>query len=91
MTRLFFTIGRKDKIKVGDMVKTIAMKSKMPGKNIGNRTLFDDYSFVEVSSDMADQVVASINNMMVDGRKVRVKPARDKATRDKPKRNKKRN
>ncbi len=81
MTRLFLTIGRKDKIKVGDMVRAIAMKSKMPGKNIGNIALFDDYSFVEVPSDMADQVVASINNMMIGGRKVRVKPARNKERR----------
>jgi ATP-dependent RNA helicase DeaD len=81
MTRLFLTIGRKDKIKVGDIVRAIAMKSKMPGKNIGNIALFDDYCFVEVPSGMADQVVAKINNMMVSGRKVRVKPATDKARR----------
>ena len=76
MTRLFLTIGKKDRIKVGDMVRAIAMKSKMPGKRIGNIALFDDYSFVEVPSDMADQVIASINNMAIGGRKVRVKPAR---------------
>ncbi len=81
MTRLFLTIGRKDRIKVGDIVKAIAMKSKMPGKNIGNIALFDDYCFVEVPSSMADQVVAKINNMVVSGRKVRVKPAHEKAQR----------
>jgi ATP-dependent RNA helicase DeaD len=76
MTRLFLTIGRKDKIKVGDMVRTISEKSRIPGRNIGNIALFDKFSFVEVPADQAEQVIGSINDMIMGGRKIKVKTAR---------------
>lgn len=77
MTRLFLTVGKKDRVKVGDMVKTIAEKSKIPGAQIGNIALFDKFSFVEVPSGIADQVIGSLNDMMFAGRKVRVSEAKD--------------
>lgn len=76
MRRLFLTIGRKDKIKVGDIVRTISEKSNIPGRNIGNIALFDNYSFVEVPADLAEQVIGSINDMIIGGRKVKVQTAR---------------
>jgi ATP-dependent RNA helicase DeaD len=76
MRRLFLTIGRKDRIKVGDIVRTISEKSRIPGRNIGNIALFDNYSFVEVPADLAEQVIGSINDMMISGRKVKVQTAR---------------
>lgn len=81
MTRLFLTIGKKDKIKVGDIVRTISEKSCIPGKNVGKIALFDKYSFVEVPSSVAEEVIGSINNMIVGGRKVKVKTARKKGKR----------
>ncbi|MCK5287087.1 MAG: DEAD/DEAH box helicase [Thermodesulfovibrionia bacterium] len=76
MRRLFLTIGRKDKIRVGDMVRTISDKSGIPGRNIGNIALFDKYSFVEVPADLAEQVIGSINDMIIGGKKVKVQTAR---------------
>ncbi|MBI4824058.1 MAG: DEAD/DEAH box helicase [Nitrospirae bacterium] len=76
MTRLFLTIGRKDKIKVGDIVKTIAEKSRIPGRQIGNIALLDNFSFVEVPSNLAEQVIGSINDMMIGGRKIKVQTAK---------------
>ncbi|MEF9438363.1 MAG: DbpA RNA binding domain-containing protein, partial [Candidatus Mariimomonas ferrooxydans] len=78
MRRLFLTIGKKDKIRVGDMVRTISEKSGIPGRNIGNIALFDKYSFVEVPADLAEQVIGSINDMIIGGRKVKVQTARAK-------------
>ncbi|MFQ5480508.1 MAG: DEAD/DEAH box helicase [Thermodesulfobacteriota bacterium] len=75
-TRLFLTIGKKDKIQVGDMVRTISEKTGIPGRNIGKISLFDKFSFVEVPSNVAELVISSINEMMVGGRKVKVSPAR---------------
>jgi len=77
-TRLFLTIGRKDKIQVGDMVRTISEKTGIPGRNIGKISLFDKFSFVEVPSDVAELVISSINEMIIGGRKVKVSPARDR-------------
>ncbi len=85
MTRLFLTIGKRHKFKVGDIVRTISEKSSMPGRSIGKVAVFDKYSFVEVPSDLAEQVIGSINDMIVGGRKVKVKTARKKKNRS-PKR-----
>lgn len=81
MKRIFMTIGKKDKIKVGDMVRTICRMSNIPGKMLGNIAMFETYSFVEVSSDVAEQVIGSLNDMIVGGRKVKVRKADDKTRR----------
>jgi len=75
-TRLFLTIGKKDKIQVGDMVRTISEKAGIPGRKIGKISLFDKFSFVEVPSNVAELVISSINEMIIGGRKVKVSPAR---------------
>ncbi|MBI4686075.1 MAG: DEAD/DEAH box helicase [Nitrospirae bacterium] len=76
--RLFMTIGRKDKIKVVDIVRSISAEAGIPANKIGNIALFDTFSFVEVPSDLADRVVSAINNVMLHGRKVKVQHAREK-------------
>jgi ATP-dependent RNA helicase DeaD len=76
MRRLFLTIGRKDKIKVGDIVRTISEMCSIPGRKIGNIALFDRYSFVEVPADLAEQVIGSINDMIIGGRQVKVQTAK---------------
>ena len=73
MQRLFLTIGRKDKIKVGDIVRTISEKSRIPGRNIGKIALFDSYCFVEVPVDSAAQIIASINDNIIGGKKVNIR------------------
>lgn len=78
MTRLFVTIGRKDKIKVGDLVKSISAGADIPGRKIGNVALFDTFGFVEVPASLADRVVSSLNDMVLHGRRIRVQPARKK-------------
>ncbi len=74
--RLFLTIGRKDKIKVADIVKSITQETNIPGRKIGNISLFDSFSFVEVPSDLADKVIRSLNDVVLHGRRIKVQPAR---------------
>jgi ATP-dependent RNA helicase DeaD len=74
--RLFLTIGKKDKIKVGDIVKSISTESRIPGKKIGNISLFDTFSFVEVPAYLADRVISSLNDVVMHGRKIKVQPAK---------------
>ncbi len=73
--RLFLTIGKKDQIKVGDLVRSISEETSIPGRKIGNISLFDTFSFVEVPSHLADRVISSLNDMVMLGRKIRVQPA----------------
>ncbi len=74
--RLFLTIGKKDRIKVGDLVRSISEEASIPGRKIGNISLFDTFSFVEVPSHLADRVISSLNDMVMLGRKIRVQPAK---------------
>ncbi|MEK6652887.1 MAG: DEAD/DEAH box helicase [Nitrospirota bacterium] len=76
--RLFMTIGRKDKIKVGDIVKSISAEADIPAGKIGNIALFDTFSFVEVPANLADRVISAINDIMMHGRRVRIQHAKEK-------------
>lgn len=76
--RLFMTIGRKDKIKVADIVKSISAEADIPARKIGNIALFDTFSFVEVPADLADRVISAINDIMMHGRRVRIQHAKEK-------------
>jgi ATP-dependent RNA helicase DeaD len=74
--RLFLTIGKKDRIKVGDLVRSISTETSIPGRKIGNISLFDTFSFVEVPAHLADRVISSLNDMVMHGRKIRVQQAK---------------
>lgn len=76
--RLFMTIGKKDRVRVGDIVKSISDETNIPGKRIGNIALFDTFSFVEVPASLADRVISSLNNVILHGRRIKVQPAREK-------------
>jgi ATP-dependent RNA helicase DeaD len=76
--RLFMTVGKIDKIKVGDIVKSISAEAGIPARKIGNIALFDKFSFVEVPANLADKVIMAINNSMMKGRKVRIQHAKKK-------------
>ena len=41
-------IGKKQKVKPGDILGAVAGESKMPGKLVGCIDMFDNYTFVEV-------------------------------------------
>ncbi len=80
--RLFMTVGRKDGVKVPDIVKSIANAADIPGRKIGRISLHDSFSFVEVPQNLAEKVITAINDSFLNGRKVKVQPAkprRDKA------------
>jgi ATP-dependent RNA helicase DeaD len=76
--RLFMTIGKMDKIKVGDIVKSISDESGIPARKIGKIALYDKFSFVEVPADLADRVISAVNNVMLQGRKVAVRHAKER-------------
>jgi len=76
MVRLFITIGRKDKIKVPDIVKSIASEANIPYSKIGNIDALDKFTLVEVPEDLADRVIRSVDDMMMKGRRVKVQKAK---------------
>ncbi len=78
IVRLFMTVGKKDNIKVGDIVKSISAEAGIPGRLIGNIAMLDSYSFVEVPANLADKVVLAVNDSILKGKKVRIQPANEK-------------
>ena len=57
MQRLFLNIGIKDHMRPNQIVQFIASNGEIPGKLIGAIAIFDEYTFVDVPSDVAEQVV----------------------------------
>lgn len=78
MVRLFMTIGRKDKIKVADIVKSIAAEANISHSKIGNINVLDKFTFVEVPEDLADQVIRSVDDIIMKGRRIKIQPAKAK-------------
>jgi ATP-dependent RNA helicase DeaD len=75
MTRLFFTVGRKDGIKPAEILRTIAREAGIPGRSVGKIDIMDSYTFVEVAPDIAEKVAAAMNNAVIMGRRVSVAKA----------------
>jgi ATP-dependent RNA helicase DeaD len=80
MVRLFMTIGRMDKIKVADIVKSIASEANIPYSKIGNIDVLEKFTFVEVPAELADRVIRSVDDMMMKGRKVRIQKAKPRSS-----------
>ena len=76
MVRLFMTIGRKDKIKVADIVKSIASEANIPYSKIGNIDVLEKFTFVEVPSELADRVIRSVDDMIMKGKRIKIQEAK---------------
>jgi ATP-dependent RNA helicase DeaD len=74
--RLFMTVGKKDNIKVADIVRSIASEAHIPSSKIGNIAVLDSFTFVEVPEELADSVIRSVDDMIMKGRKVKIQKAR---------------
>lgn len=74
--RLFMTIGRKDKIKVADIVKSIASEANIPYSKIGNIDVLEKFTFVEVPAELADRVVRSVDDMIMKGKRIKIQQAK---------------
>mgnify|MGYP002421699551 CR=1 FL=1 len=78
MVRLFINIGKKQKIRPGDILGAIAGESGMPGKLIGTIDMFDKYTFVEVPREYGKEVLNAMKNAKIKGKAVNMEPANQK-------------
>jgi len=76
MTRLFMTLGRKDKIQTAEILKSIAGETGIPGRQIGKIAIMDNFTFFEVPSDIAEKVLTVMNRAVIRGRRVAVEKAK---------------
>ena len=73
--RLFVNVGKRDRIRPGDIVGAIAGESGMPGQLVGSIEMYDNYTFVEVPADYADAVLEAMQNVKIRGRNVQIERA----------------
>ena len=78
MVRLFINIGKKDRVKPGDILGAIAGESGMPGKLVGAIDMYDKYTFVEVPREYGKEVLEAMKNVKIKGRSVNMEPANQK-------------
>lgn len=78
MARLFVNIGKKQKVKPGDILGAFAGESKIPGKLVGAIDMYDNYTFVEVPIDVAGAVLKAMQNAKIKGKTINVEPANQK-------------
>lgn len=75
MIRLFLNAGSMDRIQPQHIVKGIASSTSLPGSLIGAINIYDKYSFVEIPSEYAAEVVSVMKNQKLNGRKINIEVA----------------
>ena len=78
MVRFFINVGRKQKVKAKDIVRTIAEETGLSSQIIGKIDIFDKFSFVEVPEENASEVVSVMGRSKIKGRSVNIEPANKK-------------
>ena len=73
--RLFVNVGKRDKIRPGDIVGAIAGESGMPGQLVGSIQMYDNYTFVEVPGEYAEDVLEAMQNVKIRGRNIQIERA----------------
>lgn len=76
MARLFMTIGRKDKIQTAEILRKIAEEAGIPGKHVGKIDIMEKFTFVEVPPGLAEKVIATLDNVVIKGKKITVEKAK---------------
>jgi ATP-dependent RNA helicase DeaD len=74
--RLFFSVGKKDKIMVKDIVGCIKAHTALTTDTIGRVNLLDNFSFVEVPVGYVDEVMKNVNGQEIKGKIVNIEIAK---------------
>ncbi|MDY3853906.1 MAG: DEAD/DEAH box helicase [Butyribacter sp.] len=78
MVRLFINIGKKQRVRIGDILGAIAGESGLEGRLVGAIDMFDSYTFVEVPREYASEVIEAMRNAKIKGKTVNIEPANRK-------------
>ncbi|HAY33430.1 MAG TPA: DEAD/DEAH box helicase [Ignavibacteria bacterium] len=76
--RIFINIGKSAGIKPKDILGAIAGETGIPGTAVGEISIFDKYSFVNVDGKYSNKVVKVMNDNQIKGNKIFVEYASDK-------------
>ena len=77
-TRLFINLGRRDRVRPGDLVGAIANESDLTGRDIGPINITDNFSTVDVPAAAADDVIAAIKRTTIRGKRPTIRRDRER-------------
>ena len=77
MVRMFMNIGKKDRVRIGDILGAVAGESGMEGALVGTIDMYDNFSFVEVPQEYAAAVLEAMNHSKIKGRRVNMEQAKN--------------
>ena len=76
-TRLYFGVGRRDEARPGDIVGAITGETGIAGAQIGKIEIMGSFTLVDVDSQVADEVIRSLDGVSIRGRTVPVRHDRE--------------
>ncbi len=76
--RLFFSTGKKYNISARDILGAIIGESGVPASSVGEIDIYDKFTFVDVDKKHVNEVLHSMNNNQIKGKKIMVEIAKDK-------------
>jgi ATP-dependent RNA helicase DeaD len=68
--RVFLAVGKRDNVRVGDIVGAIANEAGVPGEKIGQVDLFESHATVELEAADAAKVVEALGSATLRGRRL---------------------
>jgi ATP-dependent RNA helicase DeaD len=81
MVRFFMNIGRTLDVRPPDLVKEISELVGVSGKAIGRIDIFDNFTFIEVTQDIAPFVYEALRHSRIKGKRVNIEPAKPRSKR----------
>jgi ATP-dependent RNA helicase DeaD len=76
MARIYVGAGRSQGIRPKDLVGAIANESGLAGRDVGSIEITPNFSLVEVPAGAADEVIRTLRNTTIKGRRTTVRPDR---------------
>lgn len=77
MVRLYINAGREAGLRPQDLVGAITGEAGITGRQVGAINITDRFSLVEVSEELADQVIAAMQGCKIKGKRIRIRPDRE--------------
>jgi ATP-dependent RNA helicase DeaD len=75
--RMHLALGKKDKVKPGDIVGALTGECKISGREIGVIDMFDHFSYFEISENHVRKVLKGMKRNTIKGKKVMLSIARN--------------
>ncbi|MDR3131456.1 MAG: DbpA RNA binding domain-containing protein [Treponema sp.] len=70
--RLFISIGRSRRVFPREILGLISSKTPASRDDVGNIRIFDNYSFIQVKTEAADDIIEALNGISFRGRSLTV-------------------